>query len=351
MFNNDGANTPASTTPAAAPLSLMDRLLSVRQPVSPENAEALAYRSSKGYKPVDIQEKYIDVNNREDFNKYRKELRAIPNDPKTRNELISRLGYKPVLRYQTKEVVETPTETKTLIPRKKYELSFSTMPDKKIQLNSEEEFNQANMINDIDTFIGDKYKKQFNPEGLDRANSYQSYQTASKDPSKYGKMYFTEQQRNAAITEYAKSKGLDPNIVLTNYTQNRDKYYPSDLVSGSGQKEVNTNKPSSTLYGYRNFLTTMQPKAETYNEEVITPGVNKIENIKEETYPFKYGYKGTTNERPSITTAPRRNPPGGGCIGNICEKAADAMESRNKYLFKRKDGGLITKVKATNLLY
>ena len=331
--------TRVITTPEYS--DFMQRLIAAKESLSKETLEALDYRARKGYKPVDIQEKFIDVHDEDEFNKYKRALSGISTDPNVRNKIISQLGYRPVLRYKRQEVVEEPTTVKKLVPRKKYNLSFTTMPDKNIELSSEEEFNNAKLINDIDSHLANVYKGRFNNLNLDRNNAYNAYRSAN--PSDYSKMFLSEADRNAAIAEYAKQKRLDPSAIVDFYVKNRSKYYPRELVSGTGAKEQQGNTAASTLYGYRNYLTTMVPIVAETQEEIVEPSIRKTTIEKDVTYPFRFGYKGTSPERPVVPSSPKAPPLTGGCVGDICEKAADIYSSKNKYLFKKKNGGRLVR--------
>ena len=129
--------------------------------------------------------------------------------------MIAELGYKPVLRYKQRNVTQGINPVTKTIPRTSYELEFSTMPDRKITLNSEEEYNQAKTINDIDNELANVYQKRFNPSKLNRSQAYDSYRQAN--PQEYSKMFLNENDRNEAILNYARNKGLNPEETLNNY--------------------------------------------------------------------------------------------------------------------------------------
>lgn len=322
-------------------MDLFSRLMAIKQALPKETLEALEFRSKRGYKPVNVEDKYIDVESQDEFNRYKKALSSMPLDPAVRNKFISQLGYRPVLRLKSKETVSQPTEQRKLVPRKDYELSFTTMPGKTMKLGSESEYQEAKTISDIDNALADVYRKKFPSAGLNRDDAYKTYTTV--DPQQYSKMYLSEADRNAAIADYAKQKGVDPQSLIGLYTQKRSQYYPRELVSGKGALEQQGQDAASTVYGFRNYLTTMIPKVTESTEEVIQPGNVTTEKESESTYPFRFGYKADSGSRPKPTKPSSPGTFEGDCPGGICEKLGERMAERNKYLFKRKDGGRLQK--------
>lgn len=313
---------------------LYSKLISLRQTLPEETLRALKEREREGYRPVSVEEKYIDVEDEETFDKYKRLFGQIPSDP-SRNRLIAELGYKPVLRYRSKQLVKKPVEVQE--PKEEYELGFSTMPDKKMKLASRQEFDEASLIRDIDENLAGVFQKRFDVTGLNRQDALKSLQTAN--PEQYRKMFLTEQERNAAIMNYAKAKGIDPQSTLSTYVQSRSKYYPRELVVGQGVKEQSGTGAAETLYGYRNYLTTLLPSAVT--TQVQTTKEMEVPEEKIATYPFRFGYKVDGNGSRPKTKPGRPDGPSEECPGGICEKLGERMARRNKYLFKKSKGGIL----------
>lgn len=321
---------------------LFNRLMALKKTLPKETLDALEFRSRKGYKPVNIEEQYIDVGSKEEFDRYKKALSSIPMDPSVRNKFISELGYRPVLRLKerTEEIQETPQ--KKLVPRKSYELSFTTMPDKTIKLGSESEFKEASQIRDIDAALADAYRKKYPQANVDTTDPYKTY--TSIDPNAYSKMYLSEQDRNAIISEYAKNKGFDPAQTVNLYSQKRNLYYPRELVAGKGSFESQGGGAGSTVYGIRNYLTTMIPKATEVSDAVVENVKTVIPKETEVTYPFKFGYKSSGSEPQKDRLPTRMSKGGDGCFGDACELAGERYAKKTKYLFKKKLGGSIRRV-------
>ena len=170
--------------------AVYDKLNSLRQELPEETASTLSYRENKGYKPVTVPEKEIEVGSEEEFNQMKRFMNSIPNDP-SRNRIISELGYRPVLRFKQKTTNMVEQPTKVVNPKTSYELSFTTMPDKKLTLQNQQEYDEARMISDIDSNLANEFQRRFSPKGLDRNNAYQSYSEASKNPANYSKMYLS----------------------------------------------------------------------------------------------------------------------------------------------------------------
>lgn len=347
-INDNSTYTPIVKKYASENASpLWDAMMKMKRNLSPEQIEALNERATKGFKQVNVDEGVIEAKDENEYNSFRRTLNKIPLDP-NRNRLIAELGYRPVIRYNKKTSTQEVMPVTKSIPKSSYELGFSTMPDKKITLNSKEEYDQANLINDIDSNLADVYQKRFSPSKLNRNNAYQSYTEAN--PQDYSKMYLNSADKSAAIKDYAIKKGLNPEELLNTYSQNRNKYYPRDLVAGQGMAEQQGQGAADTNYGYRNYLTTMVPK-EIQTQEQVTEQIPQEKIVEQEMrYPFKFGYKSSDREGPSPTKPGGPSGPGGGCTGDLCERQGESMAKRNRFLFRKKYGGKITDDNVSKLL-
>ena len=67
-----------------------------------------------------------------------------------------------------------------------------------------------------------------------------------------------------------------------------------------------------------------------------------VEEVKEMSYPFKFGYKNSGSRGSSNGAPSKPSIDDSDCEGGICEMSAERMARKNKFLFKKKYGGKIS---------